>query len=238
MSYAETKGEQTLDRNLGGRPRHGSEVKKAPLNMRTDPELRDRIEAAAEARRLSLTQEVERRLRASFAIEEAGPEIEYLVHALVHSAALIQAKTGAKIAASRTGWEAMTFVSKACLNYLRPDEELPADRYRRELAEIALRQREVQDRVGEIEQRLRLQTERGDDTSLVTAEYNTASNELVDVMVRYGELRPLYDAARGELTEIQKQAAELAREALTTTRASAIATLRAPVPAGFKSEAS
>lgn len=50
----------------GGRPRHGLSVKREPLNMRASPELRARIEEAALASGLSLSQEVERRLIASF----------------------------------------------------------------------------------------------------------------------------------------------------------------------------
>lgn len=46
------------------------ESKRAPLNMRTTPELRDKLEAAAEARGLSLTQEVVRRIEQSFELEE------------------------------------------------------------------------------------------------------------------------------------------------------------------------
>ena len=226
-----------MDKNLGGRPRHGAEVKKAPLNMRTDPELRNRIAAAAEQRHQSLRQEVERRLRESFVLEEAGPEIGYLLHVIVHSAALIEAKAGAKITESRTGWEAMNFVSQACLNYLRPEEELPADRLRKELADLSLRQREIQDRLAEIEQRLHRESKSGRDTSMIMAERNAASDELMEVAARYRELRPRYDAARDELTEIQKHASAMAREALTRTRASAIAPLRAPIPAGFKAEA-
>lgn len=47
----------------GGRPRHGPAVKKAPLNLRTDPDLRARIERLAERDGLSLTQEAERLIR-------------------------------------------------------------------------------------------------------------------------------------------------------------------------------
>ena len=57
-------------KNKGGRPRLGAEVKRAPMSMKTSPELRARIEDAAAASGLSMAQEVERRLIDSFEIEE------------------------------------------------------------------------------------------------------------------------------------------------------------------------
>lgn len=56
-------------KGIGGRPRHGENVKAAYLNMRTDPELRALIETSAAQHGLSLTAEVERRVRLSFAEE-------------------------------------------------------------------------------------------------------------------------------------------------------------------------
>lgn len=50
-------------KGVGGRPRHGAEVKTAYLNMRTDPELRARVEASAARRGLSIAEEVERMVR-------------------------------------------------------------------------------------------------------------------------------------------------------------------------------
>jgi predicted HicB family RNase H-like nuclease len=50
-------------KGIGGRPRHGADVKKAPLNMRTDAALRAKIEMLAQRDGISLTQEVERLLR-------------------------------------------------------------------------------------------------------------------------------------------------------------------------------
>jgi hypothetical protein len=54
---------------IGGRPRHGARLKTAPLNMRTDPELAARVEASAEAHRLSRTREVERLVRLALDLE-------------------------------------------------------------------------------------------------------------------------------------------------------------------------
>jgi hypothetical protein len=50
-------------KGIGGRPRHSAEVKKAPLNLRTDPALRAEIERLAERDGLSMTQEAERLIR-------------------------------------------------------------------------------------------------------------------------------------------------------------------------------
>jgi hypothetical protein len=58
-------------KGIGGRPRHGEQVKASYLNMRTDPGLRARIEASARARGLSIAQEVERLVRASLDTEAA-----------------------------------------------------------------------------------------------------------------------------------------------------------------------
>lgn len=54
---------EEVEKSKGGRPRHSEDVKRSPLNMRTDPALRRLIEASAEANELSLTQEAERLLR-------------------------------------------------------------------------------------------------------------------------------------------------------------------------------
>jgi len=45
-------------KGIGGRPRHGERVKAACFNMRTDPELRPRMDASAKAPGNSLEQEV------------------------------------------------------------------------------------------------------------------------------------------------------------------------------------
>jgi len=67
-----------------GRPRKlasdgSSTAKRLPLNMKASPELRRRIEGAAKKSGLSLAQEVERRLIASFEYEGAA---DYLRKAL------------------------------------------------------------------------------------------------------------------------------------------------------------
>jgi hypothetical protein len=58
-------------KGIGGRPRHGEEVKASYINMRTDPDLRGRVEASARARGMSIAQEVERLVRKSLDSEAA-----------------------------------------------------------------------------------------------------------------------------------------------------------------------
>ena len=60
-------------------PDGSSTAKRHPLNMKASPELRRRIEDAAKKSGLSLAQEVERRLIASFDYEDAA---DYLRQAL------------------------------------------------------------------------------------------------------------------------------------------------------------
>lgn len=58
----------------GGRPRHGVHLKSAPVGIRTDPALRQMLEDAAAYNGVSLTCEVERRLKASFeTTKESNP---------------------------------------------------------------------------------------------------------------------------------------------------------------------
>lgn len=68
-------------KNIGGRPpEYGAgQSKRSPLSMRTTPALRLRLEKAAADSGLSLAQEVERRLIASFDYADAA---DYLRKAL------------------------------------------------------------------------------------------------------------------------------------------------------------
>lgn len=104
------------DRNKGGRPRQGVEVKRAPLNMRTSPVTRSRLESAAEANGWSLTQEVEHRLERTFAEDRyrGGPRNSALFHLMLASATAIETANNAK-------WDedVETFTSvKAAINRL------------------------------------------------------------------------------------------------------------------------
>ena len=59
-----------MDQDKGGRPREGAEAKRAPLNMRTSPIIRARLEREADRNYCSLTQEVERRLQMTFDFDD------------------------------------------------------------------------------------------------------------------------------------------------------------------------
>lgn len=50
-------------KGIGGRPRERAEVKKAPISIRTVPELREEIVRRSQRNGLSFTQQVERLLR-------------------------------------------------------------------------------------------------------------------------------------------------------------------------------
>lgn len=79
-----------------GRPTEGAEAKRSPLNMRTSPELRAMIERAADLNGLSLTQEVERRLRTSFIFDEnrGGGHIGALANMVCSAIQMIELRTG------------------------------------------------------------------------------------------------------------------------------------------------
>lgn len=57
---------------IGGRPRERAEVKKAPISIRTVPELRDEIERRSVVNGLSFTQQVEQLLRLGLEHEQAA----------------------------------------------------------------------------------------------------------------------------------------------------------------------
>lgn len=59
-------------KGIGGRPRERTEVKKAPISIRTVPELRAEILRRCEANGLSFTQQVERLLRLGIERDEAA----------------------------------------------------------------------------------------------------------------------------------------------------------------------
>lgn len=65
-------------KNMGGRPPERGEPKRAAIALRTTPAIKDRLQAAAEAKGRSITQEVEARIEESFALEDllGGPRIK------------------------------------------------------------------------------------------------------------------------------------------------------------------
>lgn len=79
-----------------GRPKEGDKPKLAPLNMRTSPDLRAKIEAAADENGRSLTQEVERRLITSFIFDDSrgGPHIGAFANMVCSAIQMIELRTG------------------------------------------------------------------------------------------------------------------------------------------------
>lgn len=108
----------------GGRPRQGEEVKLAPLNMRTSPELRAKIEEAADANGRSLTQEVERRLFSSFTLDQyvGRMHIQSLTLMLGAAVSLIEDRTGKRWTEDQETW---IMVSEAVMRLLRWDRPPP-----------------------------------------------------------------------------------------------------------------
>ena len=60
-----------VKKGRGGRRPLGERPKAAYFNMRTDPELRARVEASAKARGVPMVQEIERLVRVALAAEAA-----------------------------------------------------------------------------------------------------------------------------------------------------------------------
>ena len=111
-----------VEGNKGGRPRQGATAKLAPLNMRTDPELREKIEEAADRTGRSLTQEVERRLRTSFILEDfmGGQHVHALVHMLGATINRIEMRTGKKWIEDEATWRAVQEAAKKLIAWDRP----------------------------------------------------------------------------------------------------------------------
>ena len=86
-----------VDKNKGGRPIEREAPKLMPLNMRTSPVLREKIERAAEKFGRSLTQEVERRLEMSFMSDEllGGSHNNTFMRMALGAIAQIEGRNGA-----------------------------------------------------------------------------------------------------------------------------------------------
>jgi hypothetical protein len=84
------------EQRLRGRPKKEGGPKHAPLNMRTSPWLRERIEESAEAFGTSLSGEVERRLTSSFLFDQAtgGGHVAAFTHMLGAAIHNIEHETG------------------------------------------------------------------------------------------------------------------------------------------------
>tara|TARA_R110002110_G_scaffold96991_1_gene249456 strand:- start:38 stop:451 length:414 start_codon:yes stop_codon:yes gene_type:complete len=82
-----------------------NEVKKAPLNMRTTPEVRNRLEAAAAQTGRSLTHEVEFRLERSFLFEDALSLISADTKTSNFNRDLLNAKRLVELTMGNSAWE-------------------------------------------------------------------------------------------------------------------------------------
>jgi uncharacterized protein (DUF1778 family) len=107
-------------RNTAG-PEHVRQ-KRSPLNMKASPELRARIEEAAEETGLSLTQEVERRLLQSFAADDAlgsrrTASVLRLIAALISN---IEASSGMSWVDDYATWNAVRIAVQDVLKRARP----------------------------------------------------------------------------------------------------------------------
>lgn len=116
-------------KNVGGRPRQGEQVKRAPLNLRTDPRLRERIEDAADSHGWSLTQEVETRLISSFTLEQecGGPHIRSFTTMLAAAMFRIETRTGKRWNEDRTTFAAVRSAIDLLLKGERPRLPAPED---------------------------------------------------------------------------------------------------------------
>jgi hypothetical protein len=110
-----------MEERKRGRPSKGSAAKRAPLNLKTTPELRDRIRDAAKGR--ALTQEIEDRLRASFLLDDimGGSHIRSFVMALGQTIGNIERRTGAKWLDDPATWTAVTAATLRLLRWDKPD---------------------------------------------------------------------------------------------------------------------
>ena len=111
-----------MEKNKGGRPRLGAEIRRAPLNMKTSPELRGQIEEAARTSGLSMSQEVERRLIESFADEErlGGADTANLVRMLAANITQIESMTKGRWYEDPVCWAAVSKTLPAILRMMRP----------------------------------------------------------------------------------------------------------------------
>lgn len=129
---------------MAGRPRHHGEVKRSALNLKTSPELRDRIAASAERRGLSRTQEVERVLVEHYRDEDwlGGSDTAAFVRLLAASIEVAERRTGASWSKDLATWDAVREVVDAALAANRPfahaDAAVAADVHHSPLSETSV----------------------------------------------------------------------------------------------------
>jgi hypothetical protein len=130
------------EKNKGGRPRQGGEVKLAPLNMRTNPQMREMLEESAAAYGRSLTQEVERRLHTTFIFDEyyGGSHTHTLASLIGSTLRAIEEDTGGDWRKDEATWEASKAAVERLLRWKRPKPEPDAT-----LDDLLARASEAQD---------------------------------------------------------------------------------------------
>ena len=127
-ALSQTENQKTMART--GRPVEGKTSKLAPLNMRTSPELRAKIEEAADVNGRSLTQEVERRLMTSFIFDEVrgGPHIGAFANMLAATIQTIEQRLGAQWIDDIAAHAAVSAATSRLLDWNRPSVEPKIDR--------------------------------------------------------------------------------------------------------------
>jgi hypothetical protein len=105
-----------------GRKAEQGKPKLQPLNMRTDPDLRQLIEESAERTGRSLTQEVERRLRTSFIMDDqhGGQHVTAFVNMLGAVIGVVEARRGSRWIEDAETWETVRAATLRLLAWNRP----------------------------------------------------------------------------------------------------------------------
>lgn len=111
-----------MAKKSAGRPRLENSPKRAPLNMKTTPELRDRIQEAADNSGRPLTQEVEHRLQQSFYDDDAfgGPSRSSLVRMIGILVAAEERRSGKSITEDFYTWNAAKAAINGVIDKIKP----------------------------------------------------------------------------------------------------------------------
>lgn len=98
------------------------ERKRAQIPVRTSATLRERLKAVAAANDRSLTEEIERRLDASFTLEDAlgGPRMDEFLRCVAVGIRLVEEKTGKRWTDDTETWRAAQVVVERHFNNWRP----------------------------------------------------------------------------------------------------------------------
>ena len=113
-----------MDGRKVGRPRKGDTAKRAPLNMKTTPRLRERMQRAADANGRALTQEVEARLERSLDRDDlyGGQHVATFVDLLGMTIRIIEQRHGARWIDDPGTFDAVEAAALRLLGWNRPRE--------------------------------------------------------------------------------------------------------------------